>query len=224
MKNKTLVIFDLDGTLIDSVPDISVALNHTLKELKRKTYTEEQVRLWVGEGAFVLIKRALLGQKEIDNKLLDEALAKKEFEIFLEFYLKNPCTFTKLYPSVLETLKTLQRRGYRLAIASNKPVAFIEPILQALQIDEFFEYHLGGDSLAQKKPDPLPLVHLLKELAVEVEASVMVGDSRNDILVANAVNMESVAVSYGYAQGENLEEYQPSVMIDSFEELLLFLP
>jgi len=216
--NKKAILFDLDGTLINSVPDLTLAVNHMLKDLKRKTFSEETIHDWVGNGALVLVKRALSGQSSIDEKL-DEELVSNALEIFLNFYANNLCVSTVAYDNVPDTLRDLKGKSYRLVIVTNKPFAFVEPILEGLGLDGLFELILGGDSLPQKKPDPAPLLHVCETLNVDVRSCVMVGDSKNDILAANASGMQSVGVTYGYNYGEDIGIYNPDIVIDDFAAL-----
>ena len=218
-KHKEAILFDLDGTLIDSVPDLAVAVNHTLKTLERETFSHDTIRYWVGNGAQVLVKRALSGHTEIDENL-DQDLFEKALDIFLAFYAKNLCIDTTTYPQVSTTLQSLYTSGYRLVIVTNKPYDFVAPILKGLSLDTLFEFYVGGDSVATKKPDPLPLLHACKKLNLDVEKCVMVGDSKNDILAANACNMQCVGVTYGYNYGEDISIYDPDVIINDFVELL----
>ncbi len=193
-----------------------------LKALNRETFNGEIIRYWVGNGAQVLVKRALSGQSEIDENL-DPLLFEKALEIFLAFYAQNLAVTTVAYPNVPSTLKTLKEAGYRLAIVTNKPFDFVAPILKGLDLDGLFELHLGGDSLPQKKPDPTPLLHVCEQLNITVEQCVMVGDSKNDILAANAAKMQSIGVTYGYNYGEDIGVYDPDVVFDDFGDLLKFL-
>ena len=220
--NKELIIFDLDGTLIDSVPDLASAVNHMLKTLDREPFEEETIRYWVGNGAQVLVKRALSGSSNI-NEDLNEALFHKALDIFLAFYGQHLSNATKTYPHVPATLRALKSEGYRLAIVTNKPYDFVGPILEGLRLDDLFELILGGDSLEKKKPDPSPLLHVCETLNIPLEASVMVGDSKNDILAANAAGMQSIGVTYGYNYGEDIGVYDPSIIINDFSELLEYL-
>jgi phosphoglycolate phosphatase len=217
--NKKVILFDLDGTLIDSVPDLAVAVNHMLETLNRETFSESIIRFWVGNGAQVLVKRALSGNVKIDEDL-DPALFSKALDIFLTFYGQNLCIRTATYPLVPQTLKALKIQGYRLVIITNKPFDFIAPILEGLQLAELFEYFIGGDSLTEKKPNPLPLLHVCEKLGVSVEQCVMVGDSKNDILAANAAKMQSIGVSYGYNYGENIGFYNPDIVVNDFADIL----
>lgn len=217
--NKKLIIFDLDGTLIDSSPDLALAINHMLKILNRDTFSSDTIHYWVGNGAEVLVKRALSGTATIDETL-DPVLCKEALQIFLTFYAQNLAVSTLPYPHVLSTLQTLKNNGYRLAIVTNKPFAFVEPILTTLGLMEFFELILGGDSLEEKKPNPMPLLYVCDQLNVSVEESLMVGDSKNDILAANACGMQSIGLTYGYNYGEDIAIYKPSFVFDKFADIL----
>lgn len=219
---KKLLIFDLDGTVINSALDLALAINHTLTTLERDTFSLEIIDRWVGNGALTLVKRALSGQRTI-NEALDEALVAHALDIFLTFYAQNLCTATVAYPQVAQTLTTLTEKGYRLAIVTNKPFEFVSPILVKLGLDGIFELVLGGDSLAQKKPHPAPLLHVCKTLGVRIEQSMMIGDSKNDILSANACGMHSIAVTYGYNYGEDITLHSPTVVINNFGEILNYV-
>jgi len=220
--DKELIIFDLDGTLIDSVPDLASALNHMLETLQRQPFSEALIRTWVGNGAQTLVKRGLSGSSEIDETI-DAALFEKALSIFLTYYGQHLSETTHCYANVKESLHKLKTAGYRLAIVTNKPVDFVAPILKALELEALFEAYLGGDSLSRKKPDPLPLVHLTQELNVSIKASLMVGDSKNDILAANRAKMQSVGVTYGYNYNEPITHFKPDAVIDDFSQLLELL-
>ncbi len=214
-KNKEAILFDLDGTLIDSAPDLALAVNHMLKTLQRPTFPDDTIRSWVGNGAQVLVKRGLSGQadiqEDIECELFESALAE-----FLAFYKNNLCVDTKLYPNVGESLRALKEQGYRLVLVTNKPFEFIDPILEGLDLTDLFEIVLGGDSLEKRKPDPMPLLHVSQQLNIPVEQCLMVGDSKNDILAAKAANMESIGLTYGYNYGEDIGLYGPEVVLDDF--------
>jgi phosphoglycolate phosphatase len=220
--NKKVILFDLDGTLINSGPDLALAVNHMLQILNRETFSEEIIDGWVGNGAQMLVQRALSGQREIDENL-DADLCSDALDIFLAFYAQNLCVATVTYSNVPTTLTRLKEAGYRLAIITNKPFAFVEPILESLTLSGLFELILGGDSLDKKKPDPLPLLHACEKMNVSAEECVMVGDSKNDILAANTAGMQSVGVTYGYNYGEEIGVHNPTVIIDDFSELLELL-
>lgn len=217
--NKDILLFDLDGTLVDSAPDLALSVNQMLVELGSTPFSQEVIRGWVGNGASILIQRALSGNAEIsadlDNTLIERALA-----IFYQTYQANNCIETRLYPHVLDTLTVLKERGYRLAIITNKPEKFIAPIIDGLGLNGLFELIIGGDTLEKRKPDPLPLHYACQQLSVNIDQCVMIGDSKNDILAAKAANMQSVALTYGYNYGEDIGNYQPELIIDNFADLL----
>ena len=217
-KNRQLLIFDLDGTLIDSVPDLASAVNEMLVTLKRNPFDEATIRFWVGNGAQTLVKRALSGSEVVDTAL-DETRFNKALQIFLTAYAKHLSIHTCTYPHVRETLQLLKESGYTLAIVTNKPESFVLPLLEGLGIDDFFDYFVGGDSLSAKKPDPMPLLHVCERLKVTVEETVMIGDSKNDILAAKAAGMDAIAVTYGYNYGEDISSYKPEVVVDDFAEI-----
>ena len=218
LANKKLLIFDLDGTLINSALDLAKAVNYMLEQLGLEPFEEDTIHGWVGNGAPTLVKRALLGKRELDDSL-DDAFVQKALKIFLDYYAANLCNATVPYPHVLETLQSLKEKGYTLAIVTNKPFAFVAPILESLNMHTLFSLILGGDSLAEKKPHPQPLLHVCETLKQSIESAVMIGDSKNDILAANACNMDSVGVTYGYNYGEDIAEHTPSMVIDNFSEL-----
>ena len=220
--DKKLIIFDLDGTLINSALDLAISVNEMLTTLGRDAFNEKTIHGWVGNGAQTLVWRALSGTKELDSAIpqaeIDHAL-----NIFLEIYEKNLCVATQPYESVVETLQRLKKEGYTLAIVTNKPYKFVAPILNKLGMHGLFECILGGDSLAKKKPDPLPLEHVCQTLDVPIENTLMVGDSKNDILAANACGMESVGVTYGYNYDEDIGVHKPTIIIDNFKDLTQYL-
>ena len=218
--NKKAIHFDLDGTLIDSVPDLALGVNEMLETLGRETFTEDTIRYWVGNGAQTLVKRALAGKREVEDEIIDENLFTEAHSIFLKAYAKHLCKATKPYPGVIATLQALKNRGYRLSIITNKPAQFVDPILKGLGFGDLIECYLGGDSLPKKKPDPLPLATMCETMGVTIEESVMVGDSKNDILAANACAMQSIGVSYGYNYGEDIHTYNPTVVVSTFEKVL----
>jgi len=221
-KDKKLLIFDLDGTLVDSAPDLELAVNDMLTSLGRETFSSELIHSWVGNGAQTLVKRALSGSVEI-NENIDMDEFNHALDVFLNSYAKNLCVHSVLYPNVSQTLKELQVQGFRLALVTNKSFDFVAPLLSGLGIDDSFELCLGGDSLAKKKPDPMPLLHVSKSLGVEVNDCLMVGDSKNDILAAKAAGMHSIGVSYGYNYGEAIDKYEPEVVVHDFKEISLLV-
>jgi phosphoglycolate phosphatase len=218
-QNKKLLLFDLDGTLVDSVPDLATAVNSMLTGLQYQTFDEERIRGWVGNGAQKLVERAILAanpaMESVGGDYLESAVT-----LFLSAYEKNLSHYSKPYPKVKETLEVLKKKGYNLVIITNKPYKFVEPLLRALLLYEYFAFCLGGDSLERKKPDPLPLEHAVTTLGFTVAQSIMVGDSKNDILAAEALQMDSIAVTYGYNYDEPISSYNPTCTIEQFNALL----
>lgn len=220
-KNKELIIFDFDGTLINSIPDLTLSLNNMLAQYNLPPLTVEQATPFIGNGAKVLVQRAIdFSTKDIvtSNIKFDEA-----FELYYESYLKNTCVKTYTYTGVTDTLKYLKSKGYKLAICTNKPLIFIEPILKKLDIIQFFDHWIGEDSLSEKKPSAAPLLYLAKEEDLDITKCLMVGDSKNDIYAAHNAEMESVGVSYGYNYNEDIAKYNPTVIIDNFSALKDYL-
>ena len=193
-----------------------------LDTLGRGTFDEKTIHGWVGNGAQMLVWRALSRDRETDSSIpkaeIDHAL-----KIFLEIYESNLCVATQPYDGVVKTLHTLKEEGYTLAIVTNKPYKFVTPILEKLGMHGLFQSILGGDSLEKKKPDPLPLEYVCKTFNIPIENTLMVGDSKNDILAANACGMESVGVTYGYNYDEDIGIHKPTVIINSFKDLTQYL-
>ena len=219
MGEKLTILFDLDGTLIDSAPDLARSVNYMLRSINHNEFSEEIIDSWVGNGAQTLVKRALSGSKTVDENI-DNDLFEKSLSIFLEYYKNNLCVKTTPYPNVKTTLETLKNNGYKLAIITNKPFDFIEPILKQLELDNLFELSIGGDSLSEKKPSPLPLQHMCEKFNIKPRNTLMIGDSKNDILAAKAAHIQSVAVSYGYNYGEDIRVYNPDDIVDDFADIL----
>jgi phosphoglycolate phosphatase len=214
------VMFDLDGTLVDSVLDLTAAVDNMLQALGREPAGEEKVRQWVGNGAPVLVMRALTGEMYPADDAIEPELFQAAFEVFLSAYTQSNGRYSKLYPGVEEVLLHLQQAGVPMAVVTNKPMAFTTPLLQALKIDHYFGQVLGGDSLPVKKPDPLPLQVVMETLGCQPEQALMLGDSRNDVLAARAAGCPVICVSYGYNHGEPVESCSPDRVVDSFVELI----
>ncbi|WP_281950904.1 phosphoglycolate phosphatase [Nitrosophilus kaiyonis] len=210
--NKNIIIFDLDGTLIDSALDLADSVNFMLKKLNREPFSEDIIRSWIGNGAQILVKRALCGKKDYEN--VDEKIFKEALEIFLEYYEKNLTNRTTLYPDVKETLEILKEKDKKLSIATNKPTRFIEPILEYFDMKRYFDIYLGGDSVQRKKPDPQMLIKICDFFKVKNQNTLMVGDSINDKLAAKNANIDFLALTYGY-NDEDLGKFK----IDEFKKI-----
>ncbi len=210
------ILFDLDGTLIHTAPDLVTAVNSTLEALGLTAYPADRITGWIGNGASRLVKRALTGEYEGEP---DPERFAQAMEIFNQHYAKVLCVDSKPYPGVVAALTDLSRRGFRMACVTNKPRDFTEPLLRALNLAQFFELVLSGDSLGEKKPHPLPLLHACRELGVAPHRAVLVGDSLNDVQAAKSAGMPVVCVRFGYADLAALTKSSPDAMIDAFQEL-----
>ncbi len=211
-----LVLIDVDGTLVDSVPDLAYSIDQTMVQLGLPERGEQAVRCWVGNGVESLVGRALSNHMDgaADDVLLQRALA-----IFWKLYSANICVRSSLYDGVIDGLDYLRSRGYRIGCVTNKARSFTLPLLEQLQISEYFEVTICGDDTARKKPDPLPLLTAARLLHIRPEQSLMLGDSKSDVAAARAAGFQIICMSYGYNHGENIDSYAPDAVIDSMTEL-----
>ncbi len=214
------VLFDLDGTLVDSVPDLAAAINAALGDCGLAAWPETRIRDWVGDGAAALVTRALTGGSD-DG--VDEPLRRRAFERFQHHYARGLAARTRVYPGVRETLACLVDNGVALGCVTNKPMRFTGPLLEALNLHHYFRAVVGGDSVTEKKPDPAPLLHALKMLDVLPANAVMVGDSANDVNAGRAAGCVVIAVTYGYNHGRDIRECGPDAVIDQLSELRTLL-
>jgi phosphoglycolate phosphatase len=212
-----LVMFDLDGTLVDSVPDLAAAVDKTLLALGRAPAGVERVRDWIGNGARVLVRRALAGC--LQHEQIAEAQAEQALALFMAAYAENH-ELTRVYPGVLESLGWLREQGIELAIITNKPERFVAPLLDEKGLGGYFRWIIGGDTLPQQKPDPAALLHVLQLARVEAQQALFIGDSRNDVLAAKAAGVPCVALSYGYNHGRPIAEEGPARVLDDLRQLL----
>lgn len=209
-----LVMFDLDGTLVDSVADIALSLNRALGDLGLPEVSEAQVRAWVGRGASRLIY-CVLEHQHRPADLHDALMAR-----FMTRYQASVCEVSTVYPGARELVLACRAAGLYLACVTNKPYAPARALLEALELLEPFDLLLGGDSLTHKKPHPALLQHCLHEFGLAPEQALMVGDSRNDVEAARAAGVRCVAVPYGYNHGEPIQAAEPDWLVESLSELL----
>lgn len=221
--DKQLLIFDFDGTLIDSVPDLADATNTMLTTLGKDTYSLDTIRNWVGNGSRMLVERALVGKVEVLEGELTVEEADHAEQVFFEAYNNISGSKTVAYPDVDSGLKKLKAASYTLALVTNKPIRFVPKILQSFGWQDLFVEVLGGDSLPFKKPDPAPLLHVCEALNVTPDQAVMIGDSRNDILAGQNANMDTLGLSYGYNYGQDIRELNPTEAFDDFAALVKYL-
>lgn len=213
-----LVMFDLDGTLVDSAADIAVALNRALADLALPGVSDAQVRTWVGRGASRLVHCALEHQRQPVDRFekLHEALLAR----FMARYQEDVSARSTVYPGGRELLAACRAAGIALACVTNKPYAPARALLADLDLLEPFDLLLGGDSLPSKKPHPAPLQHCLRHFGVAPAEALMVGDSRNDVEAARAAGVPCVALPWGYNHGEPIEAARPDWLLESLADLL----
>jgi phosphoglycolate phosphatase len=215
-----MVLIDVDGTLVDSVPDLAYCVDQLMSELGRPAHGEVEVRNWVGNGVPRLIERALVGA--LDGEPPAEDFARAE-PIFLACYAANASTRTRPYEGVMEGLAWLKAEGFKLGCVTNKAARFTEPLLKDLGLYDQFSIVVSGDTLARKKPDPLPLLHVAEFFGVDPANALMIGDSISDVKAARAAGFQIVCMSYGYNHGVDIHEAEPDAVIDSFAELPVLL-
>ncbi|HEY5790157.1 MAG TPA: phosphoglycolate phosphatase [Gammaproteobacteria bacterium] len=213
---RQLLLFDLDGTLVDSVPDLVAAVNRMLADLGRPAAAAGDVRNWVGNGAVRLVKRALVGALEGEP---DAAEFARAMPLFLRYYAEENCRHSRPYPAARATLRRLASAGYRMACITNKPAAFTLPMLEQLELAEHFGLVVSGDSTSATKPDPAPLLYATDFFKVPPGQALMIGDSVNDIQAARAAGIPVVCVSYGYNHGHDIRGAGPDGVVDSLAEL-----
>ncbi len=207
MSQTKAIIFDLDGTLIDSVDDLANSVNYTLGRLDLPLHTTEEIKSFVGDGIQKLIKRSL-GQTHMEK--FDDA-----FAIFMKHYGVHCTDNTVLYPKVAETISFLAEK-YSLAVLTNKSATFSHKILKALKIDSYFKEVLGGDSLPTKKPDPAGILYLADKWGLAPDQLVMVGDHATDIEVGQRAGCKTVFIEGGIGETRGLK---PDFVINSMDEL-----
>lgn len=210
-----VVLLDLDGTLIDTAPDLAGAANHVLRKLGREPAEMPVIRGFIGNGVRELMRRALSIQQDPSESELDAAMVD-----FSQYYGAHLLDHSQIYPGVRDTLKALQAQGRELVCITNKSQAFTLPILQQLGLYDYFGLVLSGDSLPKKKPDPLPLQHAAAHFHQPVSDCLLVGDSRNDTQAARAAAMPVACVTYGYNGDEPVQALHPDAVLDNMSELL----
>ncbi|NOX21271.1 MAG: HAD-IA family hydrolase [Nitrospirae bacterium] len=191
-----LLIFDLDGTLVDTSQDITNALNHALVPEGINPLTNEQTRRLVGDGITRLIEK-IIGNEDL-------MLVKKIRERFISFYEQHIADYSKPYPGVIDTLRSLD--GFKKAIVTNKLEALSRKLLLELKMLSFFDLIVGGDTTPEKKPSPLPVIRVLEELGIKPEEALLIGDGTTDIEAGKKAGLKTVAVGYGYRPKELLQD------------------
>lgn len=214
------ILIDLDGTLIDSVPDLAYCVDETMKQMDMPIRGEAAVRNWVGNGVQRLVERALINS--VDG-MPEQELMDKAYPIFLELYKENTSQRSCVYDGVVDGIEWMKSQGYRVACVTNKAEAFTVPLLKDKGLHDYFEVIVSGDTCEKKKPDPMPLLHAADLLGVSPENALMIGDSKSDVKAARAAGFHIFCMTYGYNHGEDIRDYNPDVVVDSFAEFVNYL-
>ncbi|MFC4259885.1 phosphoglycolate phosphatase [Marinobacter lacisalsi] len=216
-----VALFDLDGTLVDSAPDLAAAINDMLTALGRPAAGQEKVRQWVGNGAQVLVRRALTGRTDWENaEPIDESLFRDASEQFYQSYEALNGSCSTVFDGVEPCLEWLHEHGCRMAVVTNKPERFVRPLLECMGLEHWFEMIIGGDTLPVKKPDAEPLLLAMRTLEGNPGTTVMIGDSAADATAARNAGLPAVLVRYGYNYGPSVDELGAEMVVDSLTELL----
>jgi phosphoglycolate phosphatase len=215
-ENIAAIFFDLDGTLVDSVPDLTAAVNVMLRQLDLPAREEVQVRAWVGNGMNNLIHRALTN--DMAGQAEPELFARAK-TLYRAAYAENLSVHSSLYPGACEGLAELRAAGWPMACVTNKPAEFALPLLDRLGIGHFFAAVIGGECIPHPKPAPDALLLCAERLDVPIDQGLMVGDSLNDVGAARNAGCPVVCVPYGYNHGRDIREARPDAVIDSIAEL-----
>ena len=211
MMKRQALIFDLDGTLVDSAPDLRAALNEMLSKFGRRELALDDVRQMIGDGSHALVERALTATGGTGDLVAAH-------RCFLDAYEAAPTRHSRLYPGVAETLDELRAAGARLAVCTNKPQAATIAVLDGLGIGESFDVILGGDRVPFRKPDPRHLLAAVEQLNVTLGGTVMIGDNENDFAAARAAGVPVILMRYGYLRVAP-ETLSPDAWLDDFRAI-----
>jgi phosphoglycolate phosphatase len=211
--------FDLDGTLVNSLPGMSAAVDKTLRSAGFSAAGDALVATWIGNGVDILIERAFRWAGA-DLSAINVAKLRTAFD---RYYAETIAQGSLLYPGVADTLEQLAQRQIKMALVTNKPTPFVGPLLEQLGVANYFDVVIGGDDVVNRKPHPAPLYLILGKLGLRAHELLFVGDSRNDIEAAQAAGCPSVGLTYGYNYGEPIGNSKPDYQLDNFDALLPLL-
>lgn len=214
LKEKQIIVFDLDGTLIDSAPDLCFALNKTLEEINIPSITIQEVMGYLGDGALELIKRGISKNHNIFN-YDTEKLRLRFLEIYDDCLLKE----TNFYKNALRSLDELKKMNLTLAICTNKPEKLAKRIINGLNASHYFDAIVGGDTYQYRKPDSRHLIQTILNTGKEIDRAIMVGDSKNDIKCAKSANIPSIVVNFGYSKIP-VEDLQANIVMNDYKNLI----
>ncbi|MDQ9011967.1 HAD-IA family hydrolase [Acinetobacter gerneri] len=216
LDQRELIMFDLDGTLVDSAYDLYRAMNLSLQRLNLPAVTEEQVRVWIGKGTSLFCQSTLQYLKgEVDPALHQQLL-----DTFLEIYNAEPCVDTRPFKGILPFLEWGIKNNKKLICVTNKPEEPARKILQELDMDHYFADVIGGDRFEARKPDPIQLNYCVNHFQSTKDQALMIGDSSNDVEASRRADVDCIVVSYGYNHGEDIRNCNPQLIVDDLRELL----
>jgi phosphoglycolate phosphatase len=213
------IAFDLDGTLVDSIADLCAAANYMRSQFELPPLPLDELTTYVGDGLGILVHRALSGHQ--DGKV-DEAMWTQGFTSFMSYYRDHLSVYTRPYPQVETALKLFKSRNLPMAVITNKNEVLATELLCQLGLADYFSLIVGGDTLSEKKPSPMPILHTAELLGVPVQNFLMVGDSANDIRAAKAAGALSCGVTWGYADMGQLaqqSETKPDTIVDHLPQI-----
>ena len=213
---REVLLFDLDGTLVDSATDLHRAMNMSLNALQLPTVTEAQVRVWVGKGTALFCQSAL---QHLTGKV-DPAQQQQLLDTFLKIYNADPCVETQPFDGILEFLEWGLAQKKTMICVTNKPELPARAIVDHLGMTHYFADVIGGDRFEERKPHPRQLLHCVEQYAQSKDQVLMIGDSSNDVEAARRAGIDCVVVSYGYNHGENILDCQPQQVVDNLCELI----
>jgi len=211
----TSVLFDLDGTLLNTIPDLTDAVNAMRMQMRQRPLRQDVVATYVGKGSEVLVRRALTDS--LDETIEPDRLS-EGMQLFYQYYHAVNGDKTVVYDGVLDGLKSFREQGLKMAVVTNKPGEFTEPLLVRTGLAGFFEHAVSGDTCARKKPDPMPLEHACQLLEAQPQNTLVIGDSRNDVQAARAAGMAVVAVPYGYNEGQGVQNLDADAIVATIDE------
>jgi len=210
------VLLDLDGTLLDSVPDLAQAVNAMRGEMSLPALSQDTVATYVGKGAEILVRRALA--HDLQGRPAPEALVADGMARFLRLYEACNGLYARPYPGVESGLRIMREAGLKLAVVTNKPTRFTPSLLVKTGLAPYFDAVVCGDTCAHHKPHPAPLLHACEQLNIAASHAVFVGDSVNDALAARAAGMPVLVVPYGYNEGEDVQTLDVDAIVCTIEE------
>ncbi len=214
-KKPSAIIFDLDGTLVDSAPDLSATLNHLLRKNNRPEIPPEKIRQMVGKAAKALIQKGF----SQSGTMPSEMELTKLFNEFIDYYYHNIAVETKIFPSLIQVLEELKSCNIPLGICTNKTLKLSEKLLKELKLFDYFSAITGSDSFKYMKPDPRHILSTLDIIKADPKKAIMVGDSSNDIIAAQRAGIASIGVTFGYTD-KHISKYKPTKVIDHYDNFI----